>query len=100
MLNWMFGLPGRILCEHSPWCQSKWWACSWLCSSHVSPFSVWSEPSMQFKHHVRLIRSSLNACLIIAGVSAALFPRFARHLMQNRCRIHCEIASDQIHDFK
>jgi hypothetical protein len=40
MRNWPFGLPGWILCEQSPWCQRKWWACSWLCPSPVSPFSV------------------------------------------------------------
>jgi hypothetical protein len=34
MRNW------RILCEQSPWCQRKWWACSWFCSSPVSPSSV------------------------------------------------------------
>jgi hypothetical protein len=33
MQNWQFGLPGRILCEQSPWCQRKLWACFWLCSS-------------------------------------------------------------------
>jgi hypothetical protein len=21
--NWLFGLPGRILCEQSPWCKRK-----------------------------------------------------------------------------
>jgi hypothetical protein len=40
MRNWLFGLPGRILCEQSPWSQRKWWACSWRFSSPVSPFSV------------------------------------------------------------
>jgi hypothetical protein len=40
MQNWQFGLPGRILFEQSFWCQIKWWACSWLCSSTVSQFSV------------------------------------------------------------
>jgi hypothetical protein len=40
MWNWLFGLPGRILCEQSPWYQRKWWACSWLFPSRVSPFSV------------------------------------------------------------
>jgi hypothetical protein len=40
MQNWMFRLPGRILCEQSPWSQRGWWACSWLCSSPVSPFLV------------------------------------------------------------
>jgi hypothetical protein len=40
MRNGLFGLPGRILCEQSPWCQRKLWSCSWLYSSPVSPFSV------------------------------------------------------------
>jgi hypothetical protein len=22
--KWVFGLPGRILCDQSPWCQRKW----------------------------------------------------------------------------
>jgi hypothetical protein len=30
MWNWLFGLPGRILCEQSSWYQRKWWACSLL----------------------------------------------------------------------
>jgi hypothetical protein len=38
--NWLCGLPERILSEQSPWCQRKLWACSWLCSSPVSPFLV------------------------------------------------------------
>jgi hypothetical protein len=24
MGNWLFGLPWRILCEQSPWCQRRW----------------------------------------------------------------------------
>jgi hypothetical protein len=40
MRNWQFGLPQRILCEHSPWCQRKWRACSWVCSSPVPPSSI------------------------------------------------------------
>jgi hypothetical protein len=40
MWNWLVGLPGQILYEQSPRCQRKWWACSWLCSSPISPFSV------------------------------------------------------------
>jgi hypothetical protein len=35
MRNWLFSLSGRILCEQSLWCQRKWWACPWLCSSPV-----------------------------------------------------------------
>jgi hypothetical protein len=27
MQNWLSGLPGRILCEQSPWCQGKWREC-------------------------------------------------------------------------
>jgi hypothetical protein len=40
MWNWLFSLPGWIFCEQSFWCQRKWWACSWLYSSAVSPFLV------------------------------------------------------------
>jgi hypothetical protein len=38
--NWLCGLLGRIVCERSHWCQRKWWPCSWLCSSPVSPLFV------------------------------------------------------------
>jgi hypothetical protein len=38
--DWLFGLPGRILCEQSPWYQRIWWAYSWLRSSPVEPFLV------------------------------------------------------------
>jgi hypothetical protein len=55
MQNWLFYLLGRILCEQFPWCHKKWWACSWLCSSPVSSFSVCPESSMPFKHRVRLV---------------------------------------------
>jgi hypothetical protein len=50
MRNGLFGLPRWILCEQSPWCRRILWACSWLCSSPVSPLSVCPEPSMPFKH--------------------------------------------------
>jgi hypothetical protein len=40
MRNWLFGLPGRILCEQSPWCQRQWCACFSLCTSLASLFSV------------------------------------------------------------
>jgi hypothetical protein len=39
MQNWLFGLPGTILYEQSPWCQRKW-ACSRRCSSSLSPCLV------------------------------------------------------------
>jgi hypothetical protein len=38
--------------------------------------------------HVRLMLSSQNACLIIARVSVALFPRFVQNLMLFLCQIH------------
>jgi hypothetical protein len=38
--NWLSGLAGRILCEQSPWCQRKWWICSWLCFLPFSSLSV------------------------------------------------------------
>jgi hypothetical protein len=47
-----------------------------------------------------LMLSSQIACLILARVSVALFPRSAQSLMLIRSRIHHEIASGQIHDSK
>jgi hypothetical protein len=96
MWNWLFGLPGWILCEQSSGCQRKRWACSWFCSSAVSLFSV----LMNWIFHVWLMLSSLNAYLIIARVSVALFPRFAQNFMLFLCRIHHEISSRQVHDSK
>jgi hypothetical protein len=49
---------------------------------------------------VRLMLPSTNACLIIARVQAAYFPRFAQSLMLLFCGIYREITSGQIHDFK
>jgi hypothetical protein len=70
MRHWLFGLPGRILCEQYPWCQRKWWACSWLCSSPVSPFfqSRWA---LTCHANIRLGSCFLSptVCLISARVS-------------------------------
>jgi hypothetical protein len=77
MRNWLFGLSGQILCEQSPSCQRKLWACAWLCSSPSSSFSV----PLSLYFHVRLMLSSPNACLIISRVCVAPFPRFAQNLM-------------------
>jgi hypothetical protein len=41
-----------------------------------------------------------NALIIIVRVSVAIFPRFAQNFILFLCRIHREIASDQIHDYK
>jgi hypothetical protein len=35
MRNWLFCLSGLILCEQSPWCHRKLWACSWF-ALHMS----------------------------------------------------------------
>jgi hypothetical protein len=40
MRNWLLGLPRLILYERFHWCQGKWTACSWLCSSPVSLISI------------------------------------------------------------
>jgi hypothetical protein len=74
-----------------PRCHIKWWACPWLCSSTVSPFSV--SVTLDFP-------STAHACLIIERVPVELFPRFTQNLMLFLCRIHCEIVSDQTHDYK
>jgi hypothetical protein len=65
MQNLLFGLPGPILCEQSPLCQRKLWACSWFCSSSVSPFTV--SLSLDFQCMVP------DTSLIIARVSMAPF---------------------------
>jgi hypothetical protein len=64
MRNRLFGLPGRILCEQSPWWQRQLWACSWLFSSCSVLVSL---------GFPRLILCSLNTWLIISRFSVALF---------------------------
>jgi hypothetical protein len=49
---------------------------------------------------VRIMISSSNDCLIIAGVSVAFVPRFVQNVMHTRCRIHREMSSGQIHNSK
>jgi hypothetical protein len=98
--NWLFSLPGRILCEQSAWCQRKWWTCSWLCSSPVAFFRSALNRICHLNTCVRLMLSSPNAYLVIGRVSVAFFPRFAQNLMLFLYRIHREIASGQIHDYK
>jgi hypothetical protein len=50
MKNWLFSLRRRIICEQSPWSQRKWLACSWLCPSLVSPFSISVSLDMPFRN--------------------------------------------------
>jgi hypothetical protein len=47
--KWLFDLWEWILYEQPPWCQRKWWVCSWLCSLPASCFlvSVSSDFSIQ-----------------------------------------------------
>jgi hypothetical protein len=77
MRNWLFGLPGRILCEQSSRCQRKWWACSWLCSSPVSPFSVSVGLDFPCTDHASFSEPSSNHCQNIRRT----FPRSAQNLM-------------------
>jgi hypothetical protein len=86
--------------EQSPWCQRKWWACSWLCTSPVSPTSVCLNRACHSDARVRLMLSTPNACLIFARVSFPLFPIFAQNLMLFFGVIHCKIASGQLQDMK
>jgi hypothetical protein len=65
--NWLFRLPGRILCEQSRTCQG-WWTCSWLFSSLS-----------------RLFRSGWVWTLCMAHA-------FFSELLSNQCRVsaaHC-----------
>jgi hypothetical protein len=48
--NWLFGLPGQTACEQFPLCKIKWWACSRLFSTPVSPYSVCPEPCLSFEY--------------------------------------------------
>jgi hypothetical protein len=71
--NWLLGLPGRILCEQSPWYKRNLSSWSWLWSSTVSHFFFLSRRVWTFR--VRLMLSSPNACLNITSVFVALFFR-------------------------
>jgi hypothetical protein len=48
--NWLFGLPGRILCEQPLWCQRKWLHALDFAVHLFHYLSVCPEPSMIFKH--------------------------------------------------
>jgi hypothetical protein len=69
MRNWLLGLPGLILSEKSALYQIKWWACTWVYSPPVSPFSILFD--LNFPCMARAFFHEL--CLITARVSAALF---------------------------
>jgi hypothetical protein len=93
MQNWLYGLPGWILCEQSPWCQRKWWACFWLFSSPVSPFSVSESFDFPCMAHTFFPERLSNHC-------QGLRRSFSQNLLLILCRIHRDIASGQIQDSK
>jgi hypothetical protein len=62
MWNWLFGLPGQIHCEQSPWCKIKLWACSWLCYSPVIPFLVSMSLDFPCTTHVFFPEHLYNNC--------------------------------------
>jgi hypothetical protein len=92
MRKWLFGLPGWMLYEQSPWCQRKLWACSWLCSSPVLPFFFFCLSEFG--------RSVYGSCYLLqmlanhARVSIALFPTFEQNLMLFLRQLHRKIASE------
>jgi hypothetical protein len=91
MRNWLFGLPGRILCRQSLDVKENYDHVFYIALRMSSLFrSLWV-----WSFHVRLMLSSQNACLITTRASLTLFPpppRFVQILMHTRCRIHREVA--------
>jgi hypothetical protein len=63
MQNWLIGLPGWILCAQSPWCQKKWWACSWFCSSPVLPLLVFMSLAFPCKFHAVPLSDPSQNCI-------------------------------------
>jgi hypothetical protein len=84
MRHWLFGLLGRIVYEQSSWCQRKWWAFYWLCSSPVLLF----RPRRVWTCRVRLMLSSPNAFLIIFSEICTKHDAYSLFV----CWIHREIA--------
>jgi hypothetical protein len=94
--NWLFDLPGIILCDQSPWRERKLWDCFDFALHFSRSFrSRWVST-----FRVRLMHSYPNPCLINARVSVPLFPRFEQNLMHTCCQIHREIAAGQMNDSK
>jgi hypothetical protein len=73
MQNSLLGLPGRILCEQSPWCQRKLWASSWCCSSPATPFSVSVMLHFRSNNRLRFMFSSPNTCPTSPGSTSHPF---------------------------
>jgi hypothetical protein len=77
MWNWLFGLPGRILCEQSILCQIK--MMNMLLSLLFSCLFFRSRWILTF--HVGSCIFSPNSCLIIARVSITLFRDFIHKIL-------------------
>jgi hypothetical protein len=92
MQNWVFALPGQILCEQSPWFQRQLLACSFL----FTCLAFFGLSEFRFPNQTPMHGSCLHACLIIVSISNALFPRVAQNLMYTCYRSHHEIASSRI----
>jgi hypothetical protein len=93
MRNWLFGLPGRILCDVKE------------NDEHAFDFALHltriSRSNLNWACHsnnrIRLMISSLTACLIVERVSVALLQDLQKKLMLFLCGIHREIASGHHH---
>jgi hypothetical protein len=96
MQNWLFGLPGWILCEQFNLCQRKWWSCSWLCSSPVSPFLGLGEFDSPCMAHAFFHEYFSNYCQGLLRTFLKICTTFYAHLPF----LCCEIASGQMHDSK
>jgi hypothetical protein len=74
MLNWLFGLSGRIILKNSLDVKENY--------DHPLDFALHLSRLFQSRwvwiFRVRLMLSSSNACLIIARVSVSLVPRFSQ----------------------
>jgi hypothetical protein len=88
--NWLFGLPGWILCEQSPWCQLKLWASSWFCYLPVSPFSFTVNLDLSCTVHAFFPESLSNHCQGLRRTFSEIFTQFGTVLLsypsRNRIR--------------
>jgi hypothetical protein len=76
MRNWPLGLPGRILCEHSPWCQRKLWSYYWHHSSPVSSFFCLGEFGLPFTAHAFFPDRLSNHCQGFCCTLSLIYTKF------------------------
>jgi hypothetical protein len=88
--NWLFDLPGWVLCQQFPWCQRKWWACSWLFSSPVSPYSVSVSTDFPCTVHAffpeRLSNHCQDLCLTFGEICITFYAVPLSDRLRNRIR--------------